>query len=42
MLVSLKKVLTWWNDKIWVVSCYFEKIDSRAASYFSRVAVLKE
>ena len=31
-----------WNDKLRVVSCYFKKINLRVASYFLRVAVLKE
>ena len=42
-------LLNKWNDnlrvascELQVVSCYFKKINLRVASYFLRVAVLKE
>ena len=31
-----------WNDKLWVVSYYFEKINLRVASYYLWVSVLKQ
>ena len=40
--IFVASIGTVWNDKLQVVSCYFKKINLQVASYFLRVAILKE